>query len=70
MIKLRSEQDNSGNGQAMFYTVNKHLFHFFISLYGGGPVIIQNQMFTNVECAFMPMRADNEIYEGEESKST
>ena len=70
MINLRSEQDTSPNGQAMFYTVNKHLFHYFISLYGGGPAIIQNQLFTQVECSFMPMRADNETYEGEESKSS
>ena len=40
MISLRSEQDNNESGQAKFYTVNKHLFHYFISLYGGGPAII------------------------------
>ena len=43
-MSLRTEQDTSGN-QSKFYTVNKHLFYYFISLYGGGPAIVSHNMF-------------------------
>ena len=29
--------------EAKAYQVSKHLFYFFVSLYGGGPAIVQNE---------------------------
>ena len=70
MIGLKSENEAAAAQQSKYYTINKHLFHYFIALYGGGPALVQNQIYKQVECAIMPMRAENEAYDGEESKSS
>ena len=45
MNKMIEMETTSNKNQQTFYNVNKHLFYFFYSLYGGGPAIITNETF-------------------------
>lgn len=35
----------------MFYTISKHLFYFFVGMYGGGPAIVNNAHYREYELA-------------------
>ena len=41
LLSLKSTQD-SAQYKTEFYTVSKHLFYFFHSIYGGGPILVAN----------------------------
>ena len=41
LLRLES-LENSAQDKIGFYTVNKHIFYFFHSIYGGGPILVAN----------------------------
>ena len=43
------------NSEKGFYNINKHLYFFFIALYGGGPSIVKNENWHHIEPHFYPM---------------
>jgi len=51
-----------------FYNVSKHLFYFFVSVYGGGPAIVNNEYWELIEPVFKQIRTAKD--DEEETKSS
>jgi hypothetical protein len=48
----RNTPRNQDSERSVFYNVSKHLFYFFVSVYGGGPAIINNEYWVEIETVF------------------
>ena len=47
LCRLQRGEEKRDNAQ--YYSVSKHLFYFFVALYGGGPVVVPNDQWKAVE---------------------
>lgn len=47
-LVMARENDQSA-GKSMFYNVNKHLYMYFVALYGGGPALVQIDLYKRHE---------------------
>ena len=65
MNKMIELETTSNKNQQTFYNVNKHLFYFFYSLYGGGPAIITNETFQDKELIHIPIKFESDSHEEE-----
>lgn len=43
------EGEERKESRAEFYSISKHLFYFFISVYGGGPAVVQKESWAQFE---------------------
>ena len=65
MHKMIELETTSNKNQQTFYNVNKHLFYFFYSIYGGGPAIITNETFQDKELIHIQIKFESDSHEEE-----
>jgi len=61
--------DDSSSTSPHFYSVSKHLFYYFVALYGGGPVLVQYAQYKAHEEVYIECRSDKESYDEEVKES-
>ena len=62
---IAMQSTNDTQQKTGFYSVSKHLFYFFVGLYGGGPAIVQNTQYAHTELAITAVRTSNPTLEEE-----
>ena len=58
LIEMQSANEQV-NKNFQYYSVSKHLFYFFQSIYGGGPILVQSAHWHQYEGRFRPIRDAN-----------